>query len=515
MTLASSGTLSMGGSTANRSINLELSRSATAQITLNETAVRTLANKPTNNSIISISDFYGKSAFVAGTLSIDYSSIDEANVFTCTLTFTSNPNQQTWYWRVASLSNLQNNDFDFTSGSFSVTQSGANWIGTFYVWPSMDSTIEGSGTFVIQVAKDSGYTDITNTSSTLTITDYYTAWTGLSRDNIYRYANNDSAYTATVAYFYSNGMNGSTVHWQILSNSYGISTGSDISTGTSGTFVVNGVGEGSVTIGAAIFNGGTTYSYKDFYVRFRLNNSSGQILADTSTIVLWGTPTASITIGSPNPTNEGSTTSYTLNWSNFPSGSPAPSTIYLTASGSADVTTDWYGGSSSFTFDLTSGSGSSSGNLTAAIDSLSEGQETITFTWRLNSTGGSSFGSGATWYINQFEPSILGANFYINGANQNGASRTITCQITNVASYPDTRSWQVWARTRLYTDTVYTNAWSNLGTTVTVNGGSTSSALTTVYGPVTASVQIDARFRLILAGHTTLETGDFQDFWMG
>ena len=60
MTLASSGTLSIGGSTANRSINLELGRSATATSSLNETDLRTLAGVASGT--ISISDFYGKSA---------------------------------------------------------------------------------------------------------------------------------------------------------------------------------------------------------------------------------------------------------------------------------------------------------------------------------------------------------------------------------------------------------------------------------------------------------------------
>jgi hypothetical protein len=60
MALASSGTLSIGGSTANRSINLELGRSATATSNLNETDLRTLAGVASGT--ISISDFYGASA---------------------------------------------------------------------------------------------------------------------------------------------------------------------------------------------------------------------------------------------------------------------------------------------------------------------------------------------------------------------------------------------------------------------------------------------------------------------
>ena len=60
MTLESSGTMSIGGTTTDRSINLELGRSATATSSLNETDLRTLAN--VSSGAISLSDFYGKTA---------------------------------------------------------------------------------------------------------------------------------------------------------------------------------------------------------------------------------------------------------------------------------------------------------------------------------------------------------------------------------------------------------------------------------------------------------------------
>ena len=59
MTLASSGTMSIGGSTSGRSINLELNRSATATSSLGESALRTLAG--VSSGAISISNFYGAS----------------------------------------------------------------------------------------------------------------------------------------------------------------------------------------------------------------------------------------------------------------------------------------------------------------------------------------------------------------------------------------------------------------------------------------------------------------------
>lgn len=61
MALNSSGTLSMGGSTAGQSINLELGYGSTATISLNDTAVRNLAGIASGS--ISLSSFYGKSSW--------------------------------------------------------------------------------------------------------------------------------------------------------------------------------------------------------------------------------------------------------------------------------------------------------------------------------------------------------------------------------------------------------------------------------------------------------------------
>jgi len=60
MTLASSGTISIGGTTATRSINLELSRAATATSSMGEADLRDLAG--VSSGAISMSAFYGKSA---------------------------------------------------------------------------------------------------------------------------------------------------------------------------------------------------------------------------------------------------------------------------------------------------------------------------------------------------------------------------------------------------------------------------------------------------------------------
>jgi hypothetical protein len=63
MPLVSSGSISIGGSTTDRSINLELGRSATATSSLGETALRNLAG--VSSGAISLSSFYGKSSLAA------------------------------------------------------------------------------------------------------------------------------------------------------------------------------------------------------------------------------------------------------------------------------------------------------------------------------------------------------------------------------------------------------------------------------------------------------------------
>lgn len=59
MTLNASGPISLGGTATNASINLELGQSATAQVSLNDTNVRTLAGVA-SGAIIMPTNFYGK-----------------------------------------------------------------------------------------------------------------------------------------------------------------------------------------------------------------------------------------------------------------------------------------------------------------------------------------------------------------------------------------------------------------------------------------------------------------------
>ena len=69
MTLNASGQISLAGSTTGQSIALELGLGATTQISLNDSAVRTLAGVP-SGAIIIPTNFYGKSNIVTINLTI-------------------------------------------------------------------------------------------------------------------------------------------------------------------------------------------------------------------------------------------------------------------------------------------------------------------------------------------------------------------------------------------------------------------------------------------------------------
>ena len=60
MALNNSGPISLGGSTSGQSVNLELGKSATAQISFNDADVRTLTGTSSGTALIMPTNFYGK-----------------------------------------------------------------------------------------------------------------------------------------------------------------------------------------------------------------------------------------------------------------------------------------------------------------------------------------------------------------------------------------------------------------------------------------------------------------------
>lgn len=83
MTLNSSGPISLGGSTAGQSVNLELGQSATAQISFNDAAVRTLTGTTSGTALVMPTNFYGKSSVVISITDQTISDLDasDANAY--------------------------------------------------------------------------------------------------------------------------------------------------------------------------------------------------------------------------------------------------------------------------------------------------------------------------------------------------------------------------------------------------------------------------------------------------
>ena len=85
MALNSSGQISLGGSTVGESINLQIGNTATAQVSFNDTTVRSLSQVTTPNAQeVMPTDFYGKGA----TVSYIGTTVSN-NGTTTTVTFTS------------------------------------------------------------------------------------------------------------------------------------------------------------------------------------------------------------------------------------------------------------------------------------------------------------------------------------------------------------------------------------------------------------------------------------------
>jgi len=91
MTLASSGFISLGGSTANRSVNVELGNSPTASITYPSTATRTLTGI-SSGALVLPNSFWGKSAVTISLSELQDRSLQEfaGGYGYITLTFNTN-----------------------------------------------------------------------------------------------------------------------------------------------------------------------------------------------------------------------------------------------------------------------------------------------------------------------------------------------------------------------------------------------------------------------------------------
>ena len=154
MALASSGTLSIGGSTSNRSINLELDRSATATSSLGESTLRTLAG--VSSGAISISDFYGASN------SLDTQTVTVGSKYQYYQTWRGHWNQSP---AIGSIS-------DGVSDIYGAVVNGIVWASTNRVFFYLLGNRANSGWSTMQV----GSTTLNRSSATHSASTFITSW---------------------------------------------------------------------------------------------------------------------------------------------------------------------------------------------------------------------------------------------------------------------------------------------------------------------------------------------------
>ena len=185
MTLASSGEMSIGGTTANRSINVELGLAATANSSLNQTNFRALAGVTGDATQISMTNFYGKSAITISlaSLSAIYGEINPGGTAYAEYSFnsngsisyfTSNGNGTQGSWATPNTVGIGSNywiRFTQTASFGPSTETGSarnTWIQlsnapTF----GLSKTANGysSRTYTVEIASDSGGSNIVATKT--------------------------------------------------------------------------------------------------------------------------------------------------------------------------------------------------------------------------------------------------------------------------------------------------------------------------------------------------------------
>ena len=250
------------------------------------------------------------------------------------------------------------NSSDFTtdfSGSLSVNASGQAQLTSTL---ARDADSEGSDTFVIQVRKDSTSGTILGTSGTITIPNaQYTLTPSTATPN--------EGTTITMTLSGTNTYTGT--HYYSIEGTAANSV--DLSTALTGSYSFDG-SSGTFSIG--IRNDYATEGNETFTVRARVNSTSGPIVASSVITIQDTSLTPGCTI-SPSATsvNEGSSVTFTLNTTNFASGTL---TYRVVLSSDMEVTdvSSVYG-----TVSISSSTGSFS--ITATSDGLTETGQTETF----------------------------------------------------------------------------------------------------------------------------------------
>lgn len=336
-------------------VNTELSKSATALITLNDTDVRTLAQKPGSGTIISMDDLRGKSSFFSCTVSSNVSVLSGGQTATITFVTTS----ETY--------DFDSSDVSVSAGSISALSTSNNKTFTATYTPPVNST----GTVNIFVPanrfSNASQTVFNTVSNTIQI-NYDTLQPTM---NITAGSTNLSIGQTTIITFTTSE---STTNFTLSDVSYTSGTLSSFSgSGTSYTATYTPPANSNSSTNISVASGTFTDSFGN------INPASNTITINYNTLPA---PTYAI---APNifNVNEGGTVTYTVTTTNFGSG-----TLYWT-----QVTGTSLAGAADMSDGVDSGSVSISGNSgsftrTLSNDLSTEGTETLRLQLRTDSTSG-------------------------------------------------------------------------------------------------------------------------------
>ena len=481
-------------------VNIELSKTSTALVTLNDGDVRTLAAVP--SGIISMDDLRNKSAINYGTLTSNFSVRSEGEVFTFTLNGIGVPDG-TYYWRIDYLSNLTAADFSASSGAFTVTSN----VGNFTVTTVNDALDEGNGTFRAVMGETSGVPIVRVGSSTCTVTETTTYTATSDKTSCFRIGSTADE-RLVVHYIYTTQVTVGTWIWaKIISVSGGITfsptSNYDISSAQLESFQITGTlasGVGQRNVVSNLFLNGQVVSAKTYRVEYYTDAGLTNLVATGPIITIKAAPTYGLSF-SPTTINEGATGTGTITTTNL----PYPWTVYYQVTGTAFPTTDILYGAASGTIVL-SGT-TATFPVTAAYDGGTEGTESSIYSY--NNLGGATVAT-ATFYIAQFLGTYSLTISKTGGLTANSAV-TVSGRITGASSYPEARSFAI-------TYSVNGGARTTSGmvtTTITVPANSTSSSTTLLYNTPGPGLVTSLNIQATRSGHNTVTSANISGFYVG
>lgn len=298
---------------------------------------------------------------------------NEGSTITFTITVDGYENANTVYYSIAAVSGTINSS-DFTdaatTGSFSVNASG---VGSFSKTLVLDATSESTDSFKVEIRDGSTSGTIIGESGTFTIANPSFSVTPSSGS-----FNEGSSVTWNVST--TNINNGTTLYYSYAGTP---ANSNDISSSLTGSFTINS-NSGSFTTTAR--NDFTTEGSETLTAYVRIGSTGGTVAAQNTVTIndTSVTPTATIT-PSTGSINEGSSVTFTVNTTDFASGTLDWNTILSADMEAADINN-------------TSGTVSISGStgsivITATSDGFTETGQTESFQVRIlspaiPSTGG-------------------------------------------------------------------------------------------------------------------------------